>query len=172
MRPPKIDRYLTADGGLRPVVEKAREIAALSRLCESVLPPEIARQVRAANLKDGTLVLLAPNSAAAAKLRLLSESLCNFLLLQGTKVNLVSVRVQPTASRRTPDAASHKQARLSPAALAELDRLYETLADSPAREALKALLAHQDTTRPPAPPAAAKSKAAAGQGRRRGGGTR
>ena len=83
MRPSKIDRYLSADGGMQPVVEKAREIAELSKLCERILPSELARQVRAANLKDGTLVLLAPNAAAAAKLKLLSESLCSFLLLQG-----------------------------------------------------------------------------------------
>lgn len=166
VQPPKLDRYLAADSGLRPVVEKALEIVALSKLCESALPPELARQMRAANLKDGTLVLLAPNSAAAAKLRLLSDSLCKFLQTQGTKVNLVSVRVQPTASRYKSDAALHKQSRLSPAALAELARLCKALADSPVRQALETLLAHHGWNRPFTPRATARSKSGAKSRRR------
>jgi len=168
VRPSKIDRYLSADGSLQPVVEKAREIAALSKLCEKILPSELARQVRAANLKDGTLVLLAPNAAAAAKLKLLSESLCSFLLLQGKEIKLVSVRVQPTVSRYGPDAAPHKQARLSPSALADLSGLYQQLADSPARQALKSLLArHGEPGALAPPPAGARKKSAARSGRRR-----
>ena len=143
MQAPKIDRYLAADGGLRPVIEKARDIAALSKLCERALPPELARLVRAANLKNGTLVLLAPSPAAAAKLKLLSETLRSFLLMQGTEVKSVSVRVQPTMSHRASDVAPHKSARLSASALAELRALYDRLGDSPARRALGALLERQ-----------------------------
>ena len=93
--------------------------------------------MRTVNVKGRTLVLLAANAAAAAKLKLLSETLCSFLLLQGKEVNSVSVRVQPTASRTTSNAASHKNARLSASALAELTELYQRLSDSPARSALQ-----------------------------------
>lgn len=145
VRPPKIDRYLAGERSLQPIVEKAERISALSKLCEEALPRELAQQTRAANLKNGTLVLLAANPATAAKLKLLAETLRSFLLLQGKEVNSVSVRVQPTASRAPAVIAAHKQARLSPSALAELSALHDRLPDSPARQALGALLARHDT---------------------------
>ena len=146
---PKLDRFLTADGDLQPTLVKAREIRALSMLCDKFLPSELARQVRAANLKDGQLVLLAANSAAAAKLKLISETLCNYLSKQGAKVIGVSVRVQPRMSRSA-DAAPQKRAFMTPAVLAELRALYQRMPDSAARNALKALLArHTAGPRPP-----------------------
>jgi hypothetical protein len=164
---PKLDRYLAANAELRPVLEKAREIAALSKLCAEILPPAIARDLRVANLKDGTLVLLAPNSAAAAKLKLLSEPLCNFLFIQGTKVKSLSVRVQPNGSRRERDAASHKEARFTAEALAELKKLCDRLGDSPARDALHELLAHHGVASEPAGSSGRKRRSGAGPGRRR-----
>jgi len=149
---------LRADAELQPLVEKALEINALSRLCGDFLPPELAQRVRAANLKDGQLVVLAATPAAAAKLRLLSESLCEFLSKQGAKVNSVSVRVQPGDAREI--RAGKPSRELSPQAAGSLRKLHQALADSPARTALKNLLDHQvkpetdaaGPTPPPAPP--------------------
>ena len=99
MQPSKVGRLLASDAGLQPIVEKAREIGALSKLCFDFLPPGLARLVRAINFnnrsQDRQLVLIAASPAAAAKLKLLSEALCLFLLQQGAQVNSVSVRVQP-----------------------------------------------------------------------------
>jgi len=136
-----IGRLLAADPGLQPVLERARRIGALSKTCLDFLPPEIARGIRGLSLRDDRLVVLAATSAAAAKVKLVAESLCKFLLDQGEKVNGVSVRVQPEA--RAADTAPHKLARLSPASLAALRRLHRRLSDSPARAALKTLLDHQ-----------------------------
>jgi len=83
---PKLDRLLAAEADLQPLVTKAREIRALARLVDGFLPPDLARQVKAANLRDGKLVLLAATSAAAAKLRLLSGPLSGFLLKQRWQV--------------------------------------------------------------------------------------
>jgi hypothetical protein len=91
----KIYRFFSADGDFQPVVEKMREIEALSKLLKGFLPPELAPLVRVANCKDGKLVLIAANGAVAAKLRLLSESLGTYITKQRTQVNSVSVRVQP-----------------------------------------------------------------------------
>jgi hypothetical protein len=151
---PNIDRILSTDGDLQPVVDKARVIRELSRLCNAFLPPELARQAQAANFKDGKLVILAANSAAAAKLKLLSESLGVFLAKQRLKVSGVSVRVQPNASQRASqraDAASHKRVQISSTSLAELAALHARLGDSPARDALRALLEHQAGLPPPKP---------------------
>jgi hypothetical protein len=142
MKPSRIERLLEDDGDLQPVVAKAREIHALAKLCKEFLPPDLAAHLRPANFQGGKLVMLAANSAAAAKLRLLSESLGDFLSKRGAKVNSVSVRVQPGAGEsiarktRTPS-------RLSPQAFAVLSELYDSLAESPARDALRALLARE-----------------------------
>jgi hypothetical protein len=124
------------------VVAKARQISALAKLCVDFLPPGLAGQIRAANLKDDHLVVLAATPAAAAKLKLLSESLREFLLKQGTKVNAVLVRVQP-ANIEELIAAPHQTRQIPPEGLRALTALHDRLSDSPARSALKRLLEHQ-----------------------------
>ena len=141
MHPTKVGRLLDADPGLQPVVTKARELSALSRLCFDFLPAELARRIRAVNLKDGRLVLLAATPAAAAKLKLLSESLGKHLSEQGAKVNSVYVRVQP-GNPGVQEVTSGARKTLSPEAQNALRELYAKLPDSPARRALKTLLDH------------------------------
>jgi hypothetical protein len=133
-----INRFLSAEGDFQPVMEKAREIEALSKLLQGFLPPELAPLARVANLKDGKLVILAANGPAAAKLKLLSESLGAYLTKRRSQVNSVSVRVQPSAPEV--EATVQKQAHLSEGALHELRNLYSRLPESPFRTALKTLL--------------------------------
>jgi hypothetical protein len=137
---------LASDASLQPVVEKARQISALSKLCFDFLPPGLARLVRAISfnnrLGDRQLVLLAASPAAAAKLKLLSEALLTYLLQQGAQVNSVSVRVQPGAGSENV-AAARQPRRLSGTALKALQALHQRLPDSPARTALRTLLDHQ-----------------------------
>jgi len=96
VRLPKLGRILSTDGELQPLVAKTRDIAALAGFVDGFLPPDLASQVRVANIREGELVLLAANSSAAAKLKLLAPSLSRFLVEQRCQVNSVSVRVQPT----------------------------------------------------------------------------
>ena len=139
MQPSKVGRLLASDAGLQPVIAKARQISALSKLCFDFLPPGLARLVRAVNIRDSRLVLLAASPAAAAKLKLLSEALLTFVLQHGAQVNSVSVRVQPGAGPE-PVAAARTAPRLSQPAINALHELYRKLPDSPARAALKILL--------------------------------
>lgn len=136
---PRIETLLSTDSEMQPIVAKAREINALANLCNEFLPPELAAQVRPANLQGDKLVILAANSAAAAKLKLLSGSLSDFLAKRGAKVNSVSVKVQPgeTAPTSVPEPDSR---RVSDRAFSVLSELYSTLGESPARQALKRLL--------------------------------
>ena len=145
MQPSKIGRVLASDAGLQPVIAKAREIGALSKLCFDFLPPGLARLVRAITFNDcpgnRQLVLLAASPAAAAKLKLLSEALTLYLLQHGAQVNSVSVRVQPGMGPEIV-AAGRPPRRLSPSALDALQALHQRLPDSPAKAALKKLLDH------------------------------
>ena len=141
----KVGRLLASEAGLQPVIAKAREIGALSKLCFDFLPPGLARLVRAVNLNirpdDRQLVLLAASPAAAAKLKLLSEALRKSLSEQGAEVNSVYIRVQPGAGN-VPEVTPREPRRISPAALESLQDLYRKLPDSKARRALKTLIDH------------------------------
>ncbi len=139
MRFPKLDRILAAEATLQPVLAKAQELRALAGLLDGFLPPELARQARVVNYRDGEVVVAAATPAAASKLRLLAPSLANFFSKQRLQVNSVSIRVQPNASRGA-DVAPQKSAYLSTPALESLRRLYKSMRASPARTALGALL--------------------------------
>lgn len=167
MQPLKLERYLATDDAIRPIVAKARQIDALAKLCADFLPPGLVRQVRAANLRDGELVLLASNPPAAAKLKMIAESLRKFLLQQGSKVSLVSVRVQPSIAHIAA-LPPGKSAILSVKGITELSELYDRLTpESPARRALGRLLQRHGLK--PSPAAAlrktAKGSARKGKGR-------
>ncbi|MGH8690640.1 MAG: DciA family protein [Burkholderiales bacterium] len=139
MRLRKLDRILAAEATLQPVLAKAHELRALSGVLDGFLPPDLARQARVVNYRDGELVLVAATPAAAAKLRLLAPSLANFFSKQRLQVNSVSLRVQPNAAR--PEAAApRKSAYLSTLTLERLRNLYQAMAPSPARDALQVLL--------------------------------
>jgi hypothetical protein len=150
MRLPKLDRILAAEATLQPVLAKAHELRALAGLLDGLLPSELARQTRVVNYRDGEMVLVAASPAAAAKLRLLAPSLVNFFLKQRLQVISVSIRVQPNASRQA-HAAPQKNAYLSTPTLDRLSTLYKTMRNSPAREALGALLKRRgvSSTEPP-----------------------
>jgi hypothetical protein len=136
---PKIDRILSADAELQPLVSKARDLHALRGLVDGFLPPDLARLIRVANFRDGELVLLAANAAAAAKLRLLAGPLSAYLSERRWQVNSVSLRVQPNGGRATV-CAVQKSVQLSTLTLERLRVLHERLQPSPAREALRRLL--------------------------------
>src|SRR5882672_3383755 len=143
---PKIDRVLSADHELQPVIAKTREIRALGGLVDGFFPPDLARQVRVANFREGELVLTAANPPAAAKIRLLAPSLSRYLAKQRWQVNSVSLRVQPTvAQREIGSRGGSKSVHLSTPALAALRNLYKGLRESPAKRALAALLGHHGT---------------------------
>lgn len=161
MAPPRIDHLLATDHDLQPVVAKAREINALANLCKEFLPPELASQIRPANLQGGKLVVLASNSAAAAKLKLLSGSLSDFLVKRGAKVNSVSVKVQPSEADKAGPVAV-RAVHVSAPTFAVLSELYESLGDSPARAALGRLLAGETRAA-----AGFKASPAGKQGRKR-----
>jgi len=127
-------------------VAKARDLRLLSGLVGGFLPPDLAALVRVANHREGELVLIAANPSVAAKLRLLSPTLSDYLSNQRIQVNSVSVRVQPNAAHGN-RVAPQKSAYLSTRTLDSLRALHEGMRPCPARDALGKLLEHQDRGR-------------------------
>lgn len=165
LNPPRLDRVLDQDADLGPLVQKSRDLAALSRHCIAVLPPQLATQICGVNVRNGKLTILVTNSAAGAKLKLYSDVLCRQAAKVRGQVNSVSVRVQPNVSRRRgpeeTSAAPHKSVRISAVALARLSSLHDSLEDSAAKRALALLLEHQGqrvSPRPADAPGAAAAK--------------
>lgn len=139
MRLMKLDRILSAEGDLQPVLAKARDLRALAGLVQGFFPPDLASQARVANYREGEVVLTAANAAAGAKLRLLAPALGRFLSERRWQVNSVSIRVQPNSSRQAIGAAQ-KSAHLSTPTLESLRALHDRMTPCPAREALGRLL--------------------------------
>jgi hypothetical protein len=123
-------------------VAKARDLRIIAGVVGGFFPPDLAACVRVANFREGELVLIAANAAAAAKLRLLSPALSEYLLNQRIQVNSVSLRVQPNSTPRSAP-APQKSAHLSTRSVDSLRALHASLRPSPARDALERLLAHQ-----------------------------
>jgi hypothetical protein len=138
VRPLRLDRVLCAESELQPLLAKAQELRELSGLVHRFLSADLAGEARVANFKDSQLMLVAANSAAAAKLKLLGPALGRFLNQRRWQVNSVSVRVQPNAPRGA--ATASKGVQFSTPALAALRDLHAAMRPSPAREALARLL--------------------------------
>lgn len=135
----KVDRILSAESELQPLVAKTRDLRAAAGLVHGFLPAELARETRVANIRDGQLTLIAANSAAAAKLKLLGPALSQLLQKRQFQVNSVRVRVQPNRSSAAPR-GMQKLVHFSTSALADLRALHQRLAPSPARDALAKML--------------------------------
>ena len=135
----KLDRILSADGELQPVVAKVRDLRALARIVDGFLSADLARTIRVGNLKDGKLTLIAEHSAAAAKLQLLAPALIRILQDRRWQVNSVSLRVQPNG-RATVPLKSRKTVYFSTHTLDRLRELHAGMRPSPARDALAKML--------------------------------
>ena len=142
----KLDRILSADGELHPVIAKTRELRALAGIVQGFLSADLARSIRVGNLKDGRLTLIAEHSAAAAKLQLLAPALIRILQDRRWQVNSVSLRVQPNGRPAAPR-RREKTVYFSTHALDQLSALYERMTPSPAREALGRMLRRQIASR-------------------------
>ena len=138
MRPQKLDRILSAEGELQPLLTKAHELRVLSGLVHCFLSADGVGEARVVNFKDSQLLLAASNSAAAAKLKLLAPALVRFLTERRWQVNSVSIRVQPSVAQ--PRASARASVQFSTSALEALRELHAGMRASPAREALGRLL--------------------------------
>src|SRR5260221_3122957 len=66
----KLDRILSAEGELQPLVAKTRDLRAAAGLVNGFFPAEPARETRVANITHGHLTRMAAHSEPAAKLKL------------------------------------------------------------------------------------------------------
>lgn len=101
------------------------------------LPDYLRTNVAAASANDGTLTLLTPHSALAARLRHLEPRIIGELRERGWSIDAVKIRIRPAAPVAT---VAPKTARMSPVGLACLESLRSSLEDSPLKDSLARLV--------------------------------
>ena len=132
------EQYLDSDAAASKVMAHARLLLKLSRRFEAIAPAGFRHAAHVANYKSGKLIIHTDNGAVAAKLRQISQRLCDELSKGGAQCNVIEVKVQP---RLIPvQSMSSTQKPLSEKACAMLRSTTDTLPKGPLRDALDNLL--------------------------------
>ena len=134
-----LEHYLDNDAAAGRVMAHARLLLRLTRRFEAVAPAAVAHSARVANYKSGTIVIHADNGAVAAKIRQMSQRLCDELSKGGTECNGIEVKVQPRQIPCQSMASTRKP--LSASTCGVLRSTTENLPKGPLRDALETLLA-------------------------------
>lgn len=132
------EQYLNSDATTSRIMAHARLLQKLSRRFEAVAPAGLRHAARVANYKSGTIVIHTDNGAVAAKIRQMSQRLCNELSKGGAECSALEVKVQP---RQIPyQSTSSTLKPLSSKAFGLLESTADNLPEGPLRKALKNLL--------------------------------
>lgn len=133
------EQYLDSDVGAARLLAHARLLLKLSRRFETIAPAGLRHLAHVANFKSGTVIIHTDNGAVAAKLRQMSQRLCDELSKGGTECSAMMVKVQP---RQLPFRSSASTAKpLSEKAIGALQSTADQLPDGPLKGALATLLA-------------------------------
>ena len=138
----KLDFYINASKRLRSLAADARRLAQLQQVFLQHAPPSLTRASHVSQLRAGTLFLLAENAAIAAKLRQLAPRLLTTFQIQGVEVTSIRIEVQ-VRDGSAPAQTPRKIRPLSVETIENLQHLAEALDDSPLKQALTSLAAHQ-----------------------------
>ncbi len=132
--------FLGSGDALGRLRDHSRRLRALQAQLERLLPHGLAQNCPVGNLKGDTLLLLALNGGAAARVRQLLPTLQRQLAEAGTLVSKIEVKVRPVVAK--PEPAAKPPRELGQSAVASLRELEASLpADSELREALTQLIA-------------------------------
>jgi hypothetical protein len=133
-----LEHYLDNDAAAGRVMAHARLLLKLTRRFEAVAPAAVAHSARVANFKSGKIVIHADNGAVAAKIRQMSQRLCDELSKGGAQCSGIEVKVQP---RQIPcQSMASTQKPLSASTCGVLRSTSENLPKGPLRDALETLL--------------------------------
>ncbi len=132
------EHYLDSDAAIGRVMAHARLLQKLSRRFEAIAPGGLRHAARVANYKSGKIVIHADNGAVAAKIRQMSQRLCNELSMGGAECSALEVKVQPRQNPYQTRTSTPKP--LSGKAFGALQATAEKLPPGPLRAALDSLL--------------------------------
>lgn len=137
--PNRLNTFLASDRELRQLSGKARQLALMQGHYQAIAPQTLYRSSKVLQFDNQNLVIAAFNGAVAAKLRQMTDELISLFQARGCEVTGIQIKVQvaapPPVYRQVPRV-------LSRAAHEALDKLDESLADSPLKTALERLMKH------------------------------
>lgn len=134
MTPRRIQRIVTDDPALAALWDRTRPLRELQKLYAACVPPYLRSASRVGSVAGDELKLFADSGAAATRLRLLAPGLLAEFRSKGWQFSAIRVAVQvrsraePAAgkARKTPDASAQQS----------LQRLADTLPESPLQAAI------------------------------------
>jgi len=136
----KIGDVLANSSDLQALARQAQGLKVLELFLLESTPAALASASRVANLKSGTLVILAENAAVAAKLRQLAPRLLLHFRERGVEVTGIRVDVQVKTHKIKAEDDVTKPA-LPPDAIKEFSALADALPDSSLKSAIERLVA-------------------------------
>ena len=113
---------------LAALLERARELEAISSAISTTLPPALAAECTVANIRKERLVVLTRSAAAATRLRLMAPQLLE-TARQASGIALTELHVRVTATAPVPPEAATESRPLSPAGAEHLARAANSVAD-------------------------------------------
>ena len=131
------EHYLDADAVAGRFMAHARLLLKLARRFEAIAPVAFRHAARVANYKSGKVVIHADNGAVAARIRQMSQRLCNELSKGGAECSLMEVKVQPRENILQSSTSTPKP--ISARACGELRAAAESLPPGPLKQALTRL---------------------------------
>lgn len=143
----KIGDVIATSGSLKALARQAQHLEALQHLLFEATPPALAAASRVTNLRSGTLVISAQNSAIAAKLRQLAPRLLSHLRKQAVEITGIQVNVQVKPHKIKAEDEFTKRP-LPPDAIQNFGRLSDTLPPSPLKSALTRLVERRRMKKP------------------------
>ena len=138
----KIDFYFNSSNSLRQLADEARRIAELQQVFLKTAPQTLTQACCVKQLRAGTLFLLAENAAIAAKVKQLFPRFLTIFQKLGWQVTSIRVEVQ-VKETAPPPVAGRARKSLSIETIDNLERLAAGLEDSPLKQELAKLVAHQ-----------------------------
>jgi len=131
----------------KALIRETREVAALQRAFSAIAPKNLTQVSHVAACHAGRVTVLTEGGIFATKIKnLLPFFLSEFRQL-GFDINAIEIRVQVRSSRADNWAARKISRKISTQGLRNLARLEEGLAESPLRDAVRALLVSQKKRR-------------------------
>jgi len=128
---------LSGNRELYPLLAKAQALSVLHRHFICVAPPYLAQSSQVLGLKSGILSIAVANATVAAKLRQLVPELIIMLQNRGCEVSGIRVKVQVSFVISPPKSTPRK---LGKPARDALDKLSQSINDSPLKRALKKMI--------------------------------
>jgi len=137
MIPRRMQRIVNDDPALAALWDRTRPLRELQQLYVTCVPPYLGSASRVGSVAGDELKLFADSGAAATRLRLLAPGLLAEFRGKGWQFSAIRVAVQVRSRSEPPAQAPRKT--LDPAGRRSLQRLADSLPESPLQAAIRRL---------------------------------